>query len=115
MTCQMVITNLSRYYDYTLVLNGRDVMEAAPLRTASIDIEAGQYEVSFKAKPALDLPGVCKPIHVSIEDGNTLRLQVDTRHVAIEVYDEQGTLLNGKHGFICGHVSEGVYVTNPIG
>ena len=114
MTCQLIATNLSRYYDYTLVLNGSDSIEIAPLRTASIDIEAGEYEVSVRAKPVDDLTGVCKPIHVKIEDGSVIRIQIDTRNVAIDIFDEQGTLLNGRHGFICGHISEGVYVNNLI-
>ena len=114
MTCQLVATNISRYYDYTLVLNGSDLTEVAPLRTASIEIEPGDYEISVRATPVDDLTGACKPIHISIKDGKILRLQIDTRHVDIEIYDEQGTLLNGKRGFVCGRVSEGVYVSNPI-
>ncbi len=112
---RLVVTNLSRTYDYTLTMNGKDVLNVAPLRTAETDIDAGEYDLAVSARQHDEIPGTCKPIHVTIGIDKTLRLQVETRQFAIEIYDEGGTLLNGKRGFVCGRVGDGVYVTNPIG
>jgi hypothetical protein len=41
-------------------------------------------------------------------------LKILTEDFSIRIYDEQGTHLNGKRGFLCGQVGDGVHVENPI-
>jgi hypothetical protein len=114
MASKMIFSNLSRNDDYTILLNGRVSSAISPLKTDTVDLEPGEYELSVQGSNEEGLPSMCKPIQVTMEDGKTVHLKILARHFAIGIYDEQGTQLNGKCGFLCGSVAEGVYVDNPI-
>ncbi len=114
MSATITLTNLDRHYEYTLILNGEPNTTLPPLRSVSIDVAPGKYELSFLAKSDSDLPVECKPIHVTIQDNKSLALKVHTVNLSVRILDEEGTQLNGKLGFLCGKCGEGVYVENPI-
>jgi hypothetical protein len=114
MSATIALTNLDRHYEYTLLLNGAKSAALSPLKSLSIDMPAGKYELSFQAKSDDELPVECKPIQVTIEDKKTLALQVNTVNLSVRILDPDGTQLNGKLGFLCGKCGEGVYVENPI-
>jgi hypothetical protein len=114
MPATIALTNLDRHYEYTLILNGAQNTILPPLKSLSIEVPAGKYELSFQAKSDDELPVECKPIQVTIHDKRTLALQVNTVNLSVRILDEEGTQLNGKLGFLCGRCGEGVYVENPI-
>ena len=110
----IIFSNLSRTDDYTILLNGQDRGTVLPLKTNTIDVEPGEYELDVKGSNEEGLPSMCKPIQVRIADGKTVHLQIVAQHFAIGIYDEKGTRLNDKHGFLCGTVADGVHIDNPI-
>ena len=114
MGAELTITNLSRHFSYTILLDGHENGELFSLQTTSLKIEPGKHELSFKDSDADNLPTNCKPIQITIADGRSLHLKILTEDFSIRIYDEQGTHLNGKRGFLCGQVSNGVHVENPI-
>ena len=114
MGAELTITNLSRHFSYKILLDGREDGELFSLQTTSLEIEPGNHELSFKDSDTDNLPTNCKPIQITIADGRSLRLKILTEDFSIRIYDERGTHLNGKHGFLCGQVGEGVHVENPI-
>lgn len=114
MSSKLIITNLSRLFNYTIFLDGSAMGEVSPLAPVTITIEPGNYELSFKDSDVDNLPTNCKPICIIIEDGKTLHLNVTTEDFSIRIYDEQGTHLNGKRGFLCGKIAEGIRIENPI-
>ncbi|HUL00178.1 MAG TPA: hypothetical protein VLX29_04905 [Nitrospirota bacterium] len=114
MASKLIITNLSRHFNYTILLNGHESGGVFPLQTTSLTIEPGKHELSFKDSDADNLPTHCKPIQITIADGKTLNLKVLTEDFSIRIYDEQGTHLNGKRGFLCGQISDGIHIENPI-
>jgi hypothetical protein len=115
MTARFDITNENKNEDYQLILNGETVGVVTSLAREVYEVEPGVYEVSFKESETPEIPTTCKPIQVTIDDGKELRLKVLTHYFSIDILDEEGTILNGKHGFLCGHMGEGVYVENTIG
>jgi len=114
MASQIIFSNLSRNDDYTILLNGQDRGTVLPLKTNTIDLEPGKYELNIKGSNEEGLPSVCKPIQVTIKDCKSVHLQIDARHFAIGIYDEKGTQLNARHGFLCGSIADGVRINNPI-
>jgi hypothetical protein len=114
MASKIIFSNLSRNDDYTILLNGQVSGTVLPLQTNTIDLEPGEYELFVKGSNEEGLPSMCKPIQMTMADGKTVHLNIEARHFAIGIYDEQGTLLNGKSGFLCGSVADGVYIDNPI-
>ena len=114
MASEIIIENLSRHFNYTILLNGCNSGEVFPLKTHSITVDAGQYELSFKDSDADNLPTNCKPIQITLADGKTLHLKVTTEDFSIRIYDEPGTHLNGKRGFLCGYIADGIHIENPI-
>ncbi len=114
MSATITLTNLDRHYEYTLLLNGEQRALLPPLKSLSIDVPPGKYELSFQAKSDHELPVECKPIQVTIQDKRSLVLQVHTVNLSVKILDAEGTQLNGKLGFLCGKCGEGVYVENPI-
>lgn len=114
MASQIICSNLSRNDDYTILLNGQDLGTALPLKTITIDVEPGQYDLDVKSSNEEGLPSLCKPIQLKIGDGKTAHLQIVAEHFAIGIYDEKGTQLNAKHGFLCGNIDDGVHIENPI-
>jgi hypothetical protein len=114
MSATITLTNLDRHYEYTLVLNGEQSANLPSLKSLSIDVPPGKYELSFLAKSDDELPVECKPVQVTIQDKRTLALQVNTVNLSVRILDSEGTQLNGKLGFLCGRCGEGVYVENPI-
>ncbi len=114
MASKIIFSNLSRNDDYTILLNGHESSTIHPLQTDTVDLEPGEYELFVKGSNDEGLPSMCKPIQVTMGDSKTVHLKIDARHFAIGIYDEQGTQLNGKCGFLCGSVADGVYVDNLI-
>jgi hypothetical protein len=114
MASKIIFSNLSRNDDYTILLNGQDRGTVLPLKTITIDVEPGEYELDIKGSNEEGLPSMCKPIQIRIADGKSVHLQIVARHFAIGIYDEKGTQLNVKHGFLCGNVADGVHIDNPI-
>jgi hypothetical protein len=114
MASKIIFSNLSRNDDYTILLNGQNRGMVLPLKTITIDMEPGEYELDVKGSNEEGLPSMCKPIQIRIEDCKSVHLQIDAQHFAIGIYDEKGTQLNATHGFLCGYVADGVHVDNPI-
>jgi hypothetical protein len=114
MASEIIIENLSRHFNYTIFLNGCIAGEVFPLKTHSITVEAGKYELSFKDSDADNIPTNCKPIQITLADGKTLDLKVTTEDFSIRIYGEHGTHLNGKRGFLCGYIADGIHIENPI-
>jgi hypothetical protein len=114
MTSEIIIENISRHFNYTVFLNSHEVGTVFSLKTFAITTEPGQYELSLKDTDVENLPTRCKPIQINIADGKTLPLKVTTRDFSIEIYDEQGTHLNGKRGFLSGYIADGIHIENPI-
>jgi hypothetical protein len=114
MASKIIFSNLSRTDDYTILLNGQDRGIVLPLKTNTIDVEPGEYELDIKGSNEEGLPSMCKPIQIRIADGKTVHLQIVAQHFAIGIYDEKGTRLNDKHSFLCGNVADGVHIDNPI-
>jgi hypothetical protein len=114
MAVRFAVTNSNKTEDYQLILNGQVVGNISSLSQEIFEVDPGVYEVLFAESDQADIPTSCKPIRVTIEDGRELRLRVLTNFFTIEILDEEGTILNGKHGFLCGHMGEGVYVENTI-
>jgi len=114
MASKLTITNISRHFSYTILLNGQESGGIYSLQTTTLTIEPGKHELSFKDSDSDNLPTHCKPIQITIADGKTLNLKVLTEDFSIRIYDEQGTHLNGKRGFLCGQVGEGIHIENPI-
>jgi hypothetical protein len=92
----------------------RPGVQVLPLKTNTIDLDPGKYELDIKGSNEEGLPSMCKPIQVKIDDCKSVHLQIVARHFAIGIYDEKGTQLNAKHGFLCGSVADGVHIDNPI-
>jgi hypothetical protein len=114
MSATIALTNLDRHYEYALILNGAQSAILPPLKSLSVNVPAGKYELSFQAISDDELPVECKPIRVTIQDKRTLALQVNTVNLSVRVLDAEGNQLNGKLGFLCGRCGDGVYVENPI-
>jgi hypothetical protein len=114
MASRIVATNLSRLDDYIVILDGQPRGAVRPLQSGEIVIEAGEYELSVKAENEEGLPAECKPIRIRIDDGRTLRLNIEAKHFSIGIYGQDGTQLNAVRGFLCGSIAEGVHVDNPI-
>jgi hypothetical protein len=114
MTSEFILTNSSRHFSYTLFLDGCASGEVSPLQPHTITVEPGKYELSFEDSDSDNLPTHCKPIQITIADGKTLHLKVTTEDFTIRIYDEQGTHLNGKRGFLCGNIADGIRIENPI-
>jgi hypothetical protein len=114
MASRLTITNISRHFNYTILFDENESGEVFSLQTAILTIEPGKHELSFKDSDTDNLPTHCKPIRITIADGKTLNLKVLTEDFSIRIYDEQGTHLNGKRGFLCGQVGEGIHIENPI-
>jgi hypothetical protein len=114
MASEIIFSNLSRTDDYTILLNGQDRGTVLPLKTNTIDLEPGKYELNVLGSNEEGLPSMCKPIQVTIKDCKSVHLRIVAEHFAIGIYDEKGTQLNAKHGFLCGSVADGVRIDNPI-
>jgi len=114
MAAKIIFSNLSRNDDYTILLNGQERGTVLPLKTNTIDLEPGKYELYIKGSNEEGLPSMCKPIQVKIANCKTVHLQIVARDFAIGIYDEKGTRLNAKRGFLCGFVADGVHIDNPI-
>ncbi|MDP2854535.1 MAG: hypothetical protein Q8O28_09875 [Smithellaceae bacterium] len=114
MSSTIIFSNLSRNDDYAILLNGQDRGTVLPLKTITIDVEPGKYELDIKGSNEEGLPSLCKPIQLTIADGKTVSLQIVALDFAIGIYDEKGTQLNARHGFPCGTIAKGVHIENPI-
>jgi hypothetical protein len=114
MASHFIITNDSRTEVYELMLNGMPAGVIQTLATEAFSLEPGKYEVSFRESEQSEVPAVCKSIQVTIDDEKTLRLKIVTHFFSINITDAEGTILNGKHGFLCGHIGDGIYVENVI-
>jgi len=114
MVAKLVISNLDRYDEYVLLIDGADSVEVFPLSSVTLDIPPGVHAVSFRSKAETELPLTCKPIRVTLKEGATLSLQVKTQNLTIRIYDTQECQLNARQGFLCGRVADGAYVENPI-
>jgi hypothetical protein len=114
MASEIIITNLSRHFNYTILINGNVNGEVFSLKSNSIKVEPGKYELSIKDSDVDNLPTHCKPIQIIIADGKTLPLKITTKDFSIQIYDEHGTHLNEKRGFLCGNITEGIHIENPI-
>jgi hypothetical protein len=114
MASKLTITNISRHFNYTILFDGNEGGEVFSLQTATLTIEPGKHELSFKDSDTDNLPTHCKPIQMTIADGKILNLKILTEDFSIRIYDEQGTHLNGKRGFLCGQVGDGIHIENPI-
>ncbi len=114
MASKIIFSNLSRNDDYTILLNGQEMGTALPLKTITIEVERGKYKLDVKGSNEEGLPSMCKPVQITIADSKTVHLQIFAQHFVIGIYDEKGTQLNAKHGFLCGYVTDGVHIDNPI-
>jgi hypothetical protein len=114
MASQIIFSNLSRNDEYTILLNGQNRGTVMPLKTNAIDVEPGKYELNISGSNEEGLPSMCKPIQVRIADEKIVHLQIVDRNFTIGIFDEKGTQLNAKRGFVCGYIADGVHVDNPI-
>jgi hypothetical protein len=114
MASKIIFSNLSHNDDYTILLNGQDCSTVLPLKTIMVNVKQGKYEFDITGSNEEGLPSMCKPIPVRIADFKSVHLQTVVQHSAIGIYEEKGTLLNVKHGFLCGTVADGVHIDNPI-
>ena len=114
MASKITFSNLSRNDDYTILLNGQIKDTILPLKNATIDVEPGEYELNVKGSNEEGLPSMCKPVQIRIKDEKSVHLKIVAEHFAIGIYDEKGTQLNDKRGFLCGYVADGVHIDNPI-
>ena len=114
MASKIIFSNLSRTDDYTILLNGQDRGTVLPLKTNTIDVEPGEYELDIKGSNEEGLPSMCKPIQLKIADCKSVHLRIVAEHFAIGIYDEKGTQLNARQGFLCGLIADGVRIDNPI-
>jgi hypothetical protein len=114
MSSILEVTNLDRYDEYRLVLNRKDSVEVFPLKSVTAEILPGEYDLSFRRVSEEEIPSTCKPIRIVIQDGKALSLQVMTQNLAIKIFDGEGNHLNGRYGFLCGKLADGVYCENPI-
>lgn len=114
MASQIIFSNLSRNDDYTILLNGQDRGTVLPLKTNTIDLEPGKYELNISGSNDEGLPSMCKTIQVTIKDCKSVHLRIVAEHFAIGIYDEKGTQLNARRGFLCGSIADGVRIENPI-
>ena len=48
MASKIIFSNLSRNDDYTILLNGQDMGTILPLKTNTIDVDPGKYELDVK-------------------------------------------------------------------
>ncbi|MGA2781578.1 MAG: hypothetical protein ABSF13_06600 [Smithella sp.] len=112
MASKIIFSNLSRNDDYTILLNDQDRSTVLPLKTSTIDVEQGKYELDIKGSNEEGLPSMCKPIQIRRADCKTVHLQIVARHFAIGIYDEKGTQLNNKNGVLCGYAANGVHKDN---
>jgi hypothetical protein len=113
MASQIIFSNLSRSDDYSILLNGQEVGKVLPLKTITIDVEEGRYELDVRGSNEEGLPSMCKPVQITIDDCKTVHLQIVAPHFAIGIYDEKGNQLNDHHGFTCGYIADGVHINNP--
>jgi hypothetical protein len=113
MASKFIFSNLSRTDDYTILLNGQDRGTILPLKTNTIDVEPGEYELDVKGSNEEGLPSMCKPIHIRMADGKTVHLQIVAQHFAIGIYDQKGNQLNNKDGVLCGYAANGFHKDNP--
>ena len=72
MASKIIFSNLSRNDDYTILLNGQDMGTILPLKTNTIDVEPGEYELDVKGSNEEGLPSMCKPIHIRMADCKTV-------------------------------------------
>ena len=114
MASKIIFSNLSRNDDYTILLNDQARGTVLPLKTNTIDLDPGKYELDIKGSNEEGLPSMCKSIQVKIDDCKSVHLRIVAEHFAIGIYDEKGTQLNAKHGFLCGSIADGVRIDNPI-
>ena len=114
MASELTITNLSRHFSYVILFDGHEKGEVFSLQTTTLTIDSGKHELSFKDSDTDNLPTKCRPIQITIADGKSLSLKVLTEDFSIRIHDEQGTHINGKRGFLCGQVCDGVHIENPI-
>ncbi len=114
MAAKINITSLDRYDEYVLLIDGEDKADVFPLASVTVEIPPGTHTVSFRSKAETELPLTCKSIRVTLKDGAALSLQVMTQNLSIRIFDTPECQLNAEHGFLCGRVSDGVYVENPI-
>ncbi len=114
MASKIIFSNLSRTDDYTILLNNQNRGTIQPLKTETIDLEPGKYDLYIKGENEEGLPNMCKPIQVTIDDSKTVHLKIVAQDFTIGIYDEKGTQLNAQKGFLCGFVAEGFHVDNPI-
>jgi hypothetical protein len=114
MTSEITIENISRHFTYSILLNGQEMGDVFPLKTYTLTVEPGIYALSFRDTDTENLPTGCKPIQIDIAGNKTLPLKVDTKDFSIHIYDETGTYLNCKHGFLCGKIADGIHIENPI-
>jgi hypothetical protein len=114
MSSEIIIENISRHFNYTVILNGAETGDVSPLKAFPITVDPGSYELSFKDSDIENLPTTCKPIQIDIAENKTLHLKVTTNDFSICVFDDNGTLLNGKRGFLSGYIADGIHIENPI-
>ncbi|MGB5217453.1 MAG: hypothetical protein WBN66_04045 [Smithella sp.] len=114
MASKIIFSNLSRNDDFTILINGQEAGKVLPLKTMTIDVEQGKYDLDVKGSNEEGLPSTCKPIQITIGEDKSVHLRLLAQHLAIGIFDEKGTQLNDKHGFLCGYVADGVRVENPI-
>jgi hypothetical protein len=113
MASKIIFSNLSRTDDYTILLNGQERGTVLPLKTNTVDVEPGEYELDVKGSNEEGLPTMCKPIHIRMADGKTVHLQIVAQHFAIGIYDQKGNQLNNKDGVLCGYAANGFHKNNP--
>lgn len=113
MASKIVFSNLSRSDDYTILLNGQEAGKVLPLKTMTIEVEKGKYDLDVKGNNEEGLPSMCRPVQITMADNKTFHLQLVALHFAIGIYDEKGTQLNDHQGVLCGYIADGVHIDNP--